>query len=139
MRNASTTALLITTRLSLMALVSIAVLAACNGSGANDLRGTAWELASMSGSGLLPGTSITIEFTDEEVSGSAGCNHYGGSYQVSGNSLTISDVFAMLCSSPYYVFLKGMPMRLSKALLSSSVLALVTKVTFIPVSLNTLS
>ena len=78
------------------------VLVACNGSGANDLRGTAWELASMSGSGLLPGTSITIELTDEEVSGSAGCNHYGGSYQVSGNSLTISDVFAteMACPEP---------------------------------------
>jgi heat shock protein HslJ len=85
-----------------MALVSIAILAACNGSGANELRGTAWELASMSGSGLLPGTSITIEFTDEEVSGSAGCNHYGGSYQISGSSLTFSDVFSteMACPEP---------------------------------------
>lgn len=78
------------------------VLAACGDSGANDLRGTAWELASLSGSGLLPGTSITIEFSDDGVSGSAGCNHYWGSYQVSGNSLTMSDVFSteMGCPEP---------------------------------------
>ena len=81
---------------TLAVFIAIAfVLVACNGSGANDLRGTAWKLASMSGSGLLPGTSITIEFTDQEVSGSAGCNHFGGSYQISGSSLTISDVFWM--------------------------------------------
>jgi heat shock protein HslJ len=78
------------------------VLAACSDSGANDLRGKAWELASLSGNGLLPGTAITIEFTDEGVSGSAGCNHYGGSYQVSGNSLTFSDLFwtEMACPEP---------------------------------------
>jgi heat shock protein HslJ len=78
------------------------VLAACGSSGSNDLSGTTWELASLSGSDLLPGTSITLEFTDEEVSGSAGCNHYGGSYQVSGSSLTFSDVFQteMACPEP---------------------------------------
>jgi heat shock protein HslJ len=88
---------------TLAVFIAIAfVLVACSGSGANDLRGTEWELASMSGSGLLPGTSITIEFTDEEVSGSAGCNHYGGSYQISGSSLTFSDVFwtEMACPEP---------------------------------------
>jgi heat shock protein HslJ len=78
------------------------VLAACGGSGANALRDTAWELASLSGRGLLPGTSITIEFSVDEVSGSAGCNHYWGSYKVSGNSLTMSDVFSteMGCPEP---------------------------------------
>jgi heat shock protein HslJ len=78
------------------------VLAACSDSGANDLRGKAWELASLSGNGLLPGTAITIEFSGDEVSGSAGCNHYGGSYQVSGSSLTFSDLFwtEMACPDP---------------------------------------
>ena len=78
------------------------VLAACSDSGANDLRGNAWELASLSGNGLLLGTAITIEFTDEGVSGSAGCNHYGGSFQASGNSLTFSDLFwtEMACPEP---------------------------------------
>jgi heat shock protein HslJ len=78
------------------------VLGACTVLGGNDLRDTAWELASLSGSDLLSGTSITLEFTDEEVSGSAGCNHYGGSYQVSGSSLTLSEPFRteMACPKP---------------------------------------
>jgi heat shock protein HslJ len=78
------------------------VLSACSSYGANDLSGTAWELATLSGSDLRQGTAITLEFTDEEVSGLAGCNHYGGSYQVSGNSLTISNVFVteMACPEP---------------------------------------
>ena len=87
----------------LAVFVAIAfVLSACGSSGANDLRGTSWELASLSGSDLLPGTSITLEFTDEGISGSAGCNHYGGSYQVSGSSLTFSDLFwtEMACPEP---------------------------------------
>jgi hypothetical protein len=50
----------------------------------------------------LADTTITIEFGENEVSGTGGCNHYGGSYQVSGNSLTIGDVFAteMACPEP---------------------------------------
>ena len=78
----------------LVFLVALAfVLGACSSSGAIDLSGTTWELASLSGSDLLPGTSITLEFTDEEVSGFAGCNNYWGSYQVSGSSLTFSDPY----------------------------------------------
>lgn len=87
----------------LILLVALAfVLCACSSSGANDLSGTVWELATLSGSDLLLGTAITLEFTDEEVSGLAGCNHYGGSYQVSGHNLTIRDVFAteMACPEP---------------------------------------
>jgi heat shock protein HslJ len=87
----------------LAAFIAIAfVLGACTATGANDLRDTSWELASLSGSDLLPGTSITLEFTDEEVSGSAGCNRYWGSYQVSGSSLTFSEPFRteMACPEP---------------------------------------
>lgn len=80
----------------------ILALAACGGSGGNALRDTAWELASLSGSDLLSGTAITIEFAVDEVSGSGGCNHYGGNYQSSGNSLSVSDVFSteMWCLEP---------------------------------------
>jgi heat shock protein HslJ len=51
---------------------------------------------------VLPGTSITIEFSADEVSGSAGCNTYGGSYNTSGDSLSVSGVFAteMGCMEP---------------------------------------
>ena len=93
---------------TLAVFIAIAfVFGACSTSGANDLRGTSWELASLTGSDLLPGTAITIEFsinefTDEGLSGSAGCNRYWGTYQVSGSSLTFSDVFwtEMACPEP---------------------------------------
>jgi heat shock protein HslJ len=88
---------------TLTVFIAIAfVLGACTASGANDLSDTSWELASLSGSDLLPGTTITLEFTDDEASGSAGCNRYWGSYQVSGSSLTVSEPFRteMACPEP---------------------------------------
>jgi heat shock protein HslJ len=91
---------------SMMTLVVIAVLtvvlAACDGSGANALRDTAWELASLAGSDVLPGTTITVKFATDEVSGSAGCNTYGGSYTASEDSLGLSGVYAteMGCLEP---------------------------------------
>ena len=88
--------------LLLVAIPSIVSLAACGGSGANRLRDTAWELTTLTGSDLLPGTAITIEFTVDEVSGSAGCNTYGGSYKVSGDRLDLPDLYAteMGCLEP---------------------------------------
>ena len=88
--------------LLVVAIPSIVSLAACDGSGANALRDTAWGLTSHAGRDLLPGTTITIEFAEDEVSGTAGCNHYGGSYKVSGDSLSVGDVFAteMGCLEP---------------------------------------
>jgi heat shock protein HslJ len=102
MRNASISALLMTTKHSLMALFAIAVLAACGGSGATALRDTAWELESLTGNDVLPGTTITLKFSDDQVSGSAGCNQYGGSYQAGENSLSVGDVFSteMGCLEP---------------------------------------
>jgi heat shock protein HslJ len=81
-------------------LIALAIaLAACGGRGDDVLRDTAWELVSLAGSDLIPGTTITLKFataTDSEpvVSGSAGCNTYGGSYKASEESLTLSGVYA---------------------------------------------
>jgi heat shock protein HslJ len=88
--------------LVLHAVVLAIVLAACAGRAGNALRDTAWELASLVGSGLLPGTTITLEFSGDQISGSAGCNQYGGSYETSGDRLRIGDVFAteMACLEP---------------------------------------
>ena len=88
--------------LLLVAIPSIVSLAACDGSGANALRDTAWELTSLAGSDLLPGTAITIKFAADQVSGSAGCNTYGGSYEVSGDRLDLPDLYAteMGCLEP---------------------------------------
>jgi heat shock protein HslJ len=80
----------------------ILALTACGGSGGDALRDTAWTLVSLSGGDLIPGTTITIEFADDTFSGSGGCNHCGGSYQTSGESLSVSDVFSteMACMDP---------------------------------------
>lgn len=85
-----------------VAIVSIVSLAACAGSGANVLRDTTWELTSLNGGDPLPGTAIRIEFAADQVSGSAGCNTYGGSYKTSGDSLTLVDLYAteMGCLEP---------------------------------------
>jgi heat shock protein HslJ len=59
------------------------------------LAGTAWEVVNYNnGRGavvsLVTGSRIFLDFdTDQQVSGSAGCNDYRASYQVDGNNLTI--------------------------------------------------
>jgi heat shock protein HslJ len=86
----------------LVAIPILLSLAACDSPGANALRDTAWELTSLAGNELLPGTTITLEFTADEISGSAGCNHYGGSYKISGDGLNLVDLYAteMACLEP---------------------------------------
>ena len=85
-----------------MALIAVAALAACRCSGATGLRDTSWELESLEGKDALPGTTITLEFSDDQVSGATGCNHYGGGYRARADSLRISDIFAteMWCEGP---------------------------------------
>jgi heat shock protein HslJ len=68
-----------------MALVSCAL----GDQGSDDLQGTRWQLATLNGQSLPEGVVITAEFNDGRLSGSAGCNSYGGSYQASDNHLTL--------------------------------------------------
>jgi heat shock protein HslJ len=77
-------------------------LTAGRSAGMNDLPGTSWELTTLSGSELLPGTAITLDFEEEDLSGSAGCNHYGAGYQLSENSLSVGDIAVteMACPEP---------------------------------------
>jgi heat shock protein HslJ len=85
-----------------ISVVLATALAACGGSDAAAIRNTAWELESLTGNGVLPGTTITIEFSEDQVSGSAGCNHYEGTYRAKGDSLSVADVFSteMGCLEP---------------------------------------
>jgi heat shock protein HslJ len=87
-----------------LAAVFLLVLAACAGTGgttSDPLNGTSWQVTTLSGASLVPGTEITATFEDGEVSGKA-CNNYGGEYQVSGDKLTITRVFwtEMACLDP---------------------------------------
>ncbi|MDX1615296.1 MAG: META domain-containing protein, partial [Candidatus Promineifilaceae bacterium] len=52
---------------------------------------------------VVPGTEITLQFDDEQISGSAGCNGYGASYeQQAENELTfaVAEATAMGCLEP---------------------------------------
>ena len=90
-------------------LVLAALLAAC-GSAEPDqppgegtaLAGTEWVLASLSGEALIEGTQITLVFSEASIEGSAGCNTYGGTYNATGDSLSLSDLYwtEMGCMEP---------------------------------------
>jgi heat shock protein HslJ len=83
-------------------LVATLIIVACGSSSPNDLAGSAWDLALLSGNGLLSDTAITIEFLDDKISGSAGCNHYAGDYQASGDNLVFGELVSteMACPEP---------------------------------------
>lgn len=71
------------------------------GTGA-DLDGTSWTLESYAGDELIPGTSMTAIFEGREISGSASCNHYFGSYQIQGTGIEIEGLAwtEMACLDP---------------------------------------
>jgi heat shock protein HslJ len=80
--------------------VGMMILAAC-ASSAGDLTGKVWALTELNGAPLPAGVGISAQFTSNgEVSGSAGCNRYSGTYTISGNSITFSSPMAttmMMC------------------------------------------
>jgi heat shock protein HslJ len=83
--------------------VGLLILAACGSSGSQggDLTGKVWALSELGGKPLVAGSGISAEFTaDGQVSGSAGCNRYSGSYTASGNKITFASPMAstrMMC------------------------------------------
>ncbi len=90
-----------------LAATILLALAACSGAGPgagpdDPFDGTSWVLIWYGENSLLPGREITATFEDGQVSGSAGCNTYGGTYQVRGDSISVSDLFAteMACLEP---------------------------------------
>ena len=88
-----------------LAGIAILALAACQGadSAASDpLDGTSWVLMAYRKTRPISGTTITATFEDGRVHGSAGCNSYSGSYQVSGDTITVGAVAIteMACLEP---------------------------------------
>ena len=51
------------------------------------LLGSRWQLTSLDGKDLLPGTDITLAFAVGKVSGHAGCRDYWATYDASGDDL----------------------------------------------------
>jgi len=74
----------------------LVMLVACGGTGSDSLNGTAWELYSIGKYSPIAGGKITIRFEDGQVSGTAGCNSYGGEYQVNGKQIKFNQMASTL-------------------------------------------
>lgn len=92
------------TRCLSLFLLTALLLSACSAlSAGNDpLEGTSWVLASYAGQPALPGTDVTLQFADGQAGGTAGCNGYGGAYEVDGNEISFHEIAStlMLCTAP---------------------------------------
>jgi heat shock protein HslJ len=68
----------------------------------NPLSETSWKLISYAGKEPIPGKDMTAIFEAKEVSGSASCNHYFGSYSVAGDRVTFQGLgwTEMACLDP---------------------------------------
>ncbi len=94
--------------LALTAVSAIALAACAAQEPAPALAGREWVLQSYGPQddpqGLIEGTEVTATFDSGEgqVTGSAGCNHYFGSYELKGSKLSIGPLASteMWCASP---------------------------------------
>lgn len=79
-----------------LGLLALLLLAACSpAADSNALAGTRWELHSLDGNdqvgAAIGGQPVTLSFDSAtEVSGSGGCNGFGGSYSADANAGSIS-------------------------------------------------
>ena len=87
-------------------VIALAILLAGCSSGTSDsssLEGIRWHLVALEGEQPLAGTAPpSAEFSEGQINGSTGCNHFFGGYEVSGSDMTISDVASteMACLDP---------------------------------------
>jgi putative lipoprotein len=67
----------------------------------NELNGTRWVLVALDGQEVDPGSGakqINLHFgaSDQSVSGFAGCNRFGGSFEQSGDSLSLGRMMSTM-------------------------------------------
>ncbi|MEA3440394.1 MAG: META domain-containing protein, partial [Chloroflexota bacterium] len=84
---------------------SLILVAACTSSKTAEddaLDGTSWQLKFYRKSTPISGSTITARFNDGEISGSSGCNTYGGGYKINGSEINISNIYftEMACMDP---------------------------------------
>jgi heat shock protein HslJ len=94
------TKMLVFTSVTILLFVFLSACAA--GTGNDPLVGTAWKLVSLNDLPILKGPELTIRFSDGQISGSSGCNSFGGSYKISRQKLTTSSMVStmMACVDP---------------------------------------
>jgi heat shock protein HslJ len=90
-----------------VAIALVGFASACGGSqgratASRSLEGTEWALIAYRKTSPIEGTEITATFKDGQVSGSAGCNSYFGSYDASGADISFGVIAQteMACMDP---------------------------------------
>jgi heat shock protein HslJ len=88
-----------------LAVLIVVILTACSPAGGLDA--TSWKLESIAEDGgdmvdALPGSVVTLDFQATQVSGSAGCNNYNGSYQTDGSNIEFGPLATTrkMCNEP---------------------------------------
>jgi heat shock protein HslJ len=94
---------------ALVALLAC-VLVACAGGAASPsgaagiptLAGTSWKAVSVAGRATVSGSEPTLAFDATKVTGSGGCNQFGGEYTFEGGRLTFGEMPMTLigCEEP---------------------------------------
>jgi heat shock protein HslJ len=66
------------------------------------LTGSSWELTAYDSQQPISDHQPTLQFETDQVSGTTGCNQYGGSYQVDDGSITFEGIYntEMACQEP---------------------------------------
>ena len=67
-----------------------------------DLTDQTWSLTAYNDTQPMTGHQPTMKFDHEQVSGTTGCNHYGGMYQIEGDSIHFEGIYSteMACLEP---------------------------------------
>ena len=91
-----------TLKIAVMALTVLIVACGAGPAGGADLQDTRWGLVTLEGESPLPDRAPSAEFAEDQISGSTGCNTYFGTYEVSGDELSIGAVAVteMWCMEP---------------------------------------
>jgi putative lipoprotein len=65
------------------------------------LIGPVWELDALDGEPSAAGIETTLTFSREgQIGGNGGCNAFGGDYNVSGGTLSFSNIFSTMMACP---------------------------------------
>ena len=67
-----------------------------------DVTGQTWILTTYNDAQPIGGHQPTLRFDPEQISGTTGCNHYGGMYQIDGDSIRFEGIYSteMACLDP---------------------------------------
>ncbi|MGN6278215.1 MAG: META domain-containing protein [Sphingomonas sp.] len=89
---------------AILALTAAALLAGCahGGTAMNDgtsatppkLAGTSWSIANINGAPPTATRATEVRFSEDRISGNAGCNSFGGGYTIAGDVMTATQVIS---------------------------------------------